>query len=110
MVMLAVNDSDDVDDETFNMDDGMQLIVYTFSHGWGIAVSLQELLQCSEASGQMSSNPFPSHLFALLFFLIHSPHPLVCGLSDTAMWHVCPIIQGTNFFLVYSEDSRPCCA
>ena len=61
-----------------------------------IIVSLQELLQCLEASGQTGSNPFPSHLFALLFFLIHSPHPLVCNVSLTTMWHVCSIIQGNS--------------
>ena len=61
-----------------------------------IIVSLQELLQCLEASGQTGSNPFPSHLFALLFFLIHSPHPLVCNVSHTTMWHVCSIIHGNS--------------
>lgn len=72
----TVDDNDDVGDETFNMDD----------------VSLQELLQCLEASGQTGSNPFPSHIFALLFFLIHSPHPL------------------GNSNLTFSQDSRPRCA
>ncbi|KAL5475305.1 hypothetical protein EMCRGX_G027393 [Ephydatia muelleri] len=41
-----------------------------------MVVSVQELLQCLETSGQMSSKPFPSHLFALLYFVIHSPHPV----------------------------------
>ena len=66
--------------------------------GRGMVVSVQELLQCLETSGQMSSKPFPSHLFALLYFVIHSPHPVVCGIIGTQYMtsQVCSTTQGRS--------------
>ena len=46
----------------------------------------------------MSSKPFPSHLFALLYFVIHSPHPVVCGIIGTQYMtsQVCSTTQGRS--------------
>ena len=52
------------------------LILY-FIPGYWVA-SVQQLLQLLGNSDQTSCIPFPSLLFALLFFLIHSPHPMAC--------------------------------
>eukprot|EP00731_Ephydatia_muelleri_P038964 Em1013g2a len=50
-------------------------------------VSVQQLLQLLGNSDHTSCLPFPSLLFALLFFLIHSPHPM--GKSNLSfVWFV----------------------
>ena len=74
--------------------------------GWagrGMVASVQELLQCLETSSQMSSKPFPSHLFALLFFVIHSPHPVVCGIIGTQYMtsQLCSTIQGRSILTFF---------
>ena len=71
---------DDDGEDTVELDEGSYICIsLPFVFYTGVA-SVQQLLQILGNSAQTSSAPFPSLLFAMLFCLIHSPHPMVCSL------------------------------
>lgn len=61
-----------------------------------------EIIETFEELRQSNYYPFPSKIFALLFFLVNSPHPVVCCLPS----QMCCIIE-LNFISIRVTEVSP---